>query len=256
MNPRKFFAELQRRNVYRAGVIYTMSAWLLIQVTTQVFPFFEIPKWVVRSIIVVLVFGFPLALALAWAFELTPEGIVKTDEVPPGKSIRWETGRKLDFVIIGILAVAIAFLLFLRFSPSHRRDAEIPEKSIAVLPFANLSADKENAFFADGIQDDILTSLARIGELKVISRTSVMPYRATGERNIRDIGQALGVAYLLEGSVRGERSHFVVVVYRLLPVMQVHSVTGLKDGQFFGSRIVLKTDEADVARAQYREQVG
>ena len=214
MDPRKFFAELRRRNVYRAGVIYAMSAWLLIQVATQVFPFFEIPNWVVRAIIVVLALGFPVALALAWAFELTPEGIVKTDDVPPGKSVRWQTGRKLDFVIIGILTVAITSLLYLRFSPSHRRDraAEIPEKSIAVLPFANLSDDKENAFFAEGIQDDILTSLSRIGDLKVISRTSVLSYREINRRNTREIGEALGVAYLLEGSVRGERSHFVVNV--------------------------------------------
>ena len=157
-----------------------MAAWLLIQIATQVFPFFEIPNWVVRATIVVLVLGFPVALTFAWAFEITPEGIMKTDEVPPGKSIRWKAGRKIDFVIIGILALAIAFLLYLRFSPSHRQDraAELPEKSIAVLPFANLSDDKENAFFAEGIQDDILTSLSRIGDLKVISRTSVMPYRA------------------------------------------------------------------------------
>ncbi len=213
MDPRKFFAELQRRNVYRAGVIYTMSAWLLIQVATQVFPFFAIPNWVVRSIIVVLVIGFPFALILAWAFELTPEGIVKTDEVAPGKSIRWETGRKLDFAIIGILTLAIGFLLFLRFSPWKEHEAEIPTKSIAVLPFSNLSDNKENAFFAEGIQDDILTSLSRIGELKVISRTSIMRYRAGGtQRNTREIGKALGVAYLLEGSVRGERNHFVVNV--------------------------------------------
>ena len=120
---RAFFAELRRRNVYRAGVIYAMAAWLLIQVATQVFPFFEIPNWVVRLIVVVLVIGFPVALALAWAFEITPEGIVKTDDVPPEKSIRWQAGRKLDFVIIGILAVAIGFLLFLRFSPSHQSEA-------------------------------------------------------------------------------------------------------------------------------------
>jgi TolB-like protein/Flp pilus assembly protein TadD len=211
-----FFAELRRRNVYRAGVIYALAAWLLIQIATQAFPFFAVPNWVVRATVVVLVLGFPVALTFAWAFELTPEGIMKTDEVPPGKSIRWKAGRKIDVVIIGVLALAIAFLLYLRFSPSHRQDraAELPEKSIAVLPFANLSDDKENAFFAEGIQDDILTSLSRIGDLKVISRTSVMPYRADRgkERNTREIGESLGVAYLLEGSVRGERSHFVVNV--------------------------------------------
>jgi TolB-like protein/Flp pilus assembly protein TadD len=214
VDPKKFFAELQRRNVYRAGVIYTMSSWLLIQVATQVFPFFEIPNWVIRSIIVVLMLGFPVALVLAWAFELTPEGIVKTDDIPLEKSIRWQTGRKLDFVIIGILTVAISFLLFLRFSPSHRaqRDAGIPEKSIAVLPFENYSAEKENAFFADGIQDDLLTNLAKIKALTVISRTSVMKYRDVGTRDVKDIGKSLGVANILEGSVRRAKDRVAVNV--------------------------------------------
>ena len=199
-----FFAELRRRNVYRAGVIYAMAAWLLIQIATQAFPFFEIPNWVVRATVVVLVLGFPVALTFAWAFEITPEGIMKTDEVPPGKSIRWKAGRKIDFVIIGVLALAIAFLLYLRFSPSHRQDraAELPEKSVAVLPFENLSADKENAYFADGIQDEILTNLAKIADLRVISRTSVMQYKSGAERNLREIGQQLGVAHVLEGSVQ------------------------------------------------------
>ena len=137
---RAFFVELRRRNVYRAGVIYGMVAWLLIQVATQVFPFFEIPNWVVRLIIVLLVIGFPVALALAWAFEITPEGIVRTDEVPSEKTIRWKSGRKVGSVIIAILAIAISILLFLRFSSSQqtRHEADIPEKSIAVLPFENL----------------------------------------------------------------------------------------------------------------------
>jgi len=212
---RAFFAELRRRNVYRAGVIYAMAAWLLIQVATQVFPFFEIPTWIVRLIVVVLVIGFPVALALAWAFEITPEGIVKTDDLPPEKSIRWQAGRKLDFVIIGILAVAIGFLLFLRFSPSRqaKRDAEIPEKSIAVLPFENYSDKKENAFFADGIQDDLLTNLAKIKALTVISRTSVMKYRNVGARDIKEIGKSLGVANVLEGTVRRDKDLVAVNVY-------------------------------------------
>ena len=211
---RAFFAELRRRNVYRAGLIYAMAALLLIQVATQLFPFFEIPNWVFRLIVVVFVIGFPIALALAWTFEITPEGIVKTDDVPPEKSTRWRAGRKLDFVIIAILAVAIGFLLFLRFSPSHqaKRDADIPEKSIAVLPFENYSDEKKNAFFADGIQDDLLTNLAKIKALTVISRTSVMKYRDVGARDIKEIGKSLGVANILEGSVRREKDRVVVNV--------------------------------------------
>ena len=172
---RGFFAELRRRNVYRAGVIYAMAGWLLIQVATQVFPFFEIPNWVVRLIIVLLVLGFPVALAFAWAFEITPEGIVKTDELPPGKSASWQTGRKLDFVIIGILAMAIAVLLFLRFCPlASDPKPRSRKKASRFCPLKIYSDDKENAFFADGIQDDLLTNLAKIKALTVISRTSVM----------------------------------------------------------------------------------
>ena len=211
---RAFFAELRRRNVYRVGLIYAMAALLLIQVASQVFPFFEIPNWIIRLIVVVFVIGFPIALALAWTFEITPEGIVKTDDLPPEKSIRWQAGRKLDFVIIGILALAIGFLLFLRFSPSRqaKRDPDIPEKSIAVLPFENYSDEKANAFFADGIQDDLLTNLAKIKALTVISRTSVMKYRDVGARDIKEIGKSLGVANILEGSVRREKDRVVVNV--------------------------------------------
>src|SRR5262245_23936616 len=211
---RTLFAELRRRNVYRACLIYAMAALLLIQVATQVFPFFEIPNWIIRPIVAVFIIGFPIALALAWTFEITPGGIMKTDDLPPEKSIRWQAGRKLDFVIIAILAVAIGFLLFLRFSPSHqpKRDANIPEKSIAVLPFENYSDDKKNAFFADGIQDDLLTNLAKIKALTVISRTSVMKYRDVGARDIKEIGKSLGVANILEGSVRRDKDRVAVNV--------------------------------------------
>jgi TolB-like protein/Flp pilus assembly protein TadD len=255
VDPRKFLSELKRRNVYRAGVIYMMAAWLLIQVATQVFPFFEIPNWVVRLIVVVVVTGFPFALALAWAFEITPEGIVKTDEVPPEKSIRWQTGRKLDFVIIGILAVAIGFLLFLRFSPSHRakRDADLPEKSIAVLPFENYSDDKGNAFFADGIQDDLLTNLAKIKALTVISRTSVMKYRDVGARDIKDIGKSLGVANVLEGSVRREKDRVAVNVQLIDAFRDRHIWAQRYDRRLadsLGLEGELATEIADALRAQ------
>ena len=214
MKGRAFFAELKRRHVYRAAVVYTMTSWLLIQVATQVFPFFEIPKWIVRLIIVLLVAGFPIAVALAWAFELTPEGLVKTDELPPGKSAGWPAVHRFYSAVIGILAAAIAFLLFLRYSPSHQagRGGEISEQSIAVLPFENYSADKENAYFADGIQDDLLTNLAKIQALTVISRTSVMKYRDIGARDIKEIGKSLGVANILEGSVRREKDRVAVNV--------------------------------------------
>ena len=209
MDLRKFFAELKRRHVYRAAVGYAAIAWLLIQVATQTLPFFETPGWVIRVIIVVLLAGFPVALAWAWMFEVTPEGIVRTEEAPPENSGSRAFGRKIEFIIIAVLTLAVALLLFDRFRTPGGSGAG---KSIAVLPFANMSEEKENAFFADGIQDDILTSLAKISDLKVISRTSVMTYRGAGVRNLREIGAALGVAHILEGSVRRAGNRVKVTV--------------------------------------------
>jgi TolB-like protein/Flp pilus assembly protein TadD len=177
MDARKFFTELKRRKVYRVAVGYAVLAWLLIQVATQTLPFFEIPTWTVRLIIVALVLGFPIALFLSWAFDLTPSGIQRTEDLD---EVKTPAGR---------IAKPPA-------SPP-------PEKSIAVLPFENFSNDEQNTYFADGIQDDILSSLAKVADLKVISRTSVRQYR-TGTRNLREIGEALGVAYVLEGTVRRE----------------------------------------------------
>ena len=143
-----------------------------------------------------------MALLLAWAFELTPEGVKRTDEVPRGQSIARSTGRKLDFAIIGVLALAVALLVFDRFRPKRQTPASgIADKSIAVLPFENLSRDPDNAYFATGVQDEILTRLAKVAELKVISRTSTQRYQSS-PANLREIAQQLGVAHILEGSVQ------------------------------------------------------
>jgi TolB-like protein/Tfp pilus assembly protein PilF len=213
MDWRRFLGELQRRNVYRVAVTYTVVSWVLIQIATQVFPFFEIPTWAVRVVVLLLILGFPVALILAWAFELTPEGIKRTEDVAPHESIRHHTGRKL--LALAAVAAAIAVALFLvQFArrtwttakqdsaPAFEINGAIPEKSIAVLPFSNLSGEQENAFFADGVQDEILANLAKVADLKVISRTSVMLYKAGTPRNAREIGRRLGVTYLLEGSVQ------------------------------------------------------
>jgi TolB-like protein/Flp pilus assembly protein TadD len=213
MNWRRFLGELQRRNVYRVAVTYAVVSWVLIQIATQVFPFFEIPTWAVRVVVLLLILGFPVALILAWAFELTPEGIKRTEDVPPHESIRRHTGRKL--LAFAAVAAAIAVGLFLvQFArrawttenqdstPSLEIAQSIPEKSIAVLPFNNLSAEGENVFFTDGIQDEILANLAKVADLKVISRTSVMVFKPGNPRNVREIGRQLGVAHLLEGSVQ------------------------------------------------------
>jgi serine/threonine-protein kinase len=172
---KNFFAELRRRKVYRLAVTYAIGGWLVIQIATQVFPPLELPNWTVKLVIAAVVLGFPVALTLAWAFDLTPEGIKRTDDEDSSRPI------------------------------SSRKVAEIPEKSIAVLPFDNFSDDIQNAYFADGIQDDILSNLAKVADLKVTSRTSVRQYK-TGTRNLREIGEALGVAYILEGSVRRENN--------------------------------------------------
>jgi TolB-like protein/Tfp pilus assembly protein PilF len=211
MNPKGFFGELRRRNVYKVAAAYAIVSWLIIQVATQVFPVLEIPNWCVRLVIVLLALGFPVAVILAWAYELTPEGIKRTEAVVREKSIERQTGRRLDFLIIAVLLAAIFFLVYQRFYPGERVSGT-PEKSIAVLPFENMSDDKENAFFADGIQDDILTSLAKIRDLKVISRTSVMPYRGAAKNNLPEIAKALGVVNVLEGSVRRGEGRVVVSV--------------------------------------------
>ena len=172
---KSFFAELKRRKVHRVAIAYAVAAWLLIQIATQVFPFFEIPNWAVRLVVIMLVLGFPIALILSWIFDLTPQGIRRTDEadrdLAPPAGMRSATTRN------------------------------IPEKSIAVLPFENLSDDKENEYFAAGVHDDVLSSLAKVADLKVISRTSVQQFKS-GARNLREIGRALGVAHILEGTAR------------------------------------------------------
>jgi TolB-like protein/Tfp pilus assembly protein PilF len=216
MNSGNFFAELKRRNVYKVAVAYAIVAWLLIQVATQVFPFFEIPNWAVRLVVLLLILGFPIALFLAWAFEITPEGIKRAEDVSPQESITKHTGRKLIWTTIVLAVIAAGLLAFQMLRPqgatAPRPDASaarteaatgsLPEKSIAVLPFENLSRDPDNAFFTDGVQDEILTDLAKVADLKVISRTSVMQYKTGAQRNLREIAQQLGVAHLLEGSVQ------------------------------------------------------
>ena len=213
MSSRNLFSELKRRNVYKVAVAYAVVAWLLIQVATQVFPFFEIPNWAVRLVVLLLIIGFPVALILSWAFEITPEGIKRAEEVDPNESITPHTGRKIVGLTIALGLIAAGLLTFQLLRPKTTASRAsgtpptvaaplaIPEKSIAVLPFENLSDEKSNAYFADGIQDEILTRLSKIASLKVISRTSTQKYKSAPD-NLRDVGKQLGVANLLEGSVQ------------------------------------------------------
>src|SRR5207253_10450193 len=189
-----FFEEVKRRKVYRVAVAYVIAAGGIIQLASAAFPAWELPNWSLRLVIVLLLIGFPIALILAWAFDVTSQGIKATPEVAaPGSHLRRNI---IMLVATGIIISAAAGFFLLPRAAARKID-----KSIAVLPFENLSDEKENAYFADGIQDDILTNLSKIGELKVISRTSVMSFRGHAP-NVRDIGKALGVSTILEGSVR------------------------------------------------------
>src|SRR6266511_4417592 len=203
VNPTKFLTELKRRNVYRAAVAYGVVAWFLTQLTTQVFPFFEIPNSAVRFVVIALAIGFPIAMLLSWLYEFTPEGIVRTEDLDPvqARSVQRATGRILDFIIIGVLLLVIGMLIVGRLPFYRQTGGSISQKSIAVLPFENLSEDKANAYFADGIQDEILTRLSKIADLKVISRTSTQHYKSAPE-NLPEIARQLGVAHILEGRVQ------------------------------------------------------
>src|SRR6266496_2678848 len=189
-----FFDEVKRRKVYRVAAAYIIAAGGAIQLASASFPAWELPNWALRLVIVLLLIGFPIALILAWAFDVTPEGIRATPSVAGPRTHR----RRNVIMLVAtgvIISAAVGFFLLPRVA-AHKID-----KSIAVLPFESLSDEKENAYFADGIQDDVLTNLSKIGDLKVISRTSVMPYRGKAS-NVREIGKALGVGAILEGSVR------------------------------------------------------
>src|SRR6184192_4943408 len=189
-----FFEEVKRRKVYRVAVAYIIAAGGIIQLASAAFPAWELPNWALRLVIVSLLIGFPIALILAWAFDVTPQGIKTTPTTAvPGAHRRRNV---IMLVATGVIISAAAGFFLLPRAVARKID-----KSIAVLPFENLSDDKENAYFADGVQDDILTNLSKIGDLKVISRTSVMGYRGRAS-NLREIGKTLGVSAILEGSVR------------------------------------------------------
>src|SRR6202158_396279 len=201
-----FFAELKRRNVYKVAVAYAVVSWLLIQAASIFFPAFDAPPWVMKIFIIVIIFGFPVALIFSWAFEITPEGIKLESEIEPNKSITRGTGRKIVALTIAVAAVAAGLFVYQLVrsksdTPSSPSTATIANKSIAVLPFDNLSRDPDNAYFCEGVQDEILTRLAKVADLKVISRTSTQHFKSTPD-NLPQIAKQLGVAHILEGSVQ------------------------------------------------------
>src|SRR5438094_8067040 len=184
------FAELKRRNVYKVAVAYAVVAWLLIQAASIVLPAFDVPPWVMKVFIIVIIFGFPLALIFSWAFEITPEGIKLESEIEPNKSVTRRTGRKIVATTIALAVVAAGLFVYQLVrsrststpqntaSAARTEAATVSQKSIAVLPFDNLSRDPDNAYFCEGVQDEILTRLAKVADLKVISRTSTQHFKS------------------------------------------------------------------------------
>ncbi len=221
------FQELKRRNVFRVGLAYVVTAWLIVQVADVALEAFDTPAWVMKTLLLLLIMGFPMALVFAWAFEKTPEGIKLEKNVDRSQSMTPATGKKLDKGIIVALAIAVVFLLYREATAPDRVVTEkapgakqpiaevtgslstnfltgepaLGEKSIAVLPFANMSEDESNAYFASGVQEDILTYLSKVADLRVISRTSVLQY-AGFKGDVRQVARELGVSHILEGSVR------------------------------------------------------
>lgn len=196
-----FFSELQRRNVYKVVVAYAVAGWLIIQVATQVSPFLEIPTWVVRMVIALVVLGFPVAAISAWAFEVTPQGIRRTEEADAVRGSQNQYRHAWIYVVLICGAVSVALFFLGRYTSGNKSEI-LSDKSIAVLPFDNVSEDKAFVYFADGVQDEILTDLAKIADLKVISRTSVMQYKDQTALNLPEIAQVLKVSHVLEGSVQ------------------------------------------------------
>ena len=237
-----FFTEFKRRNVFKVGIAYLVLAWVVVQITSEAVPALHLPEWINTAVFFFGLLGFPFALFFAWAFEITPDGIKKESDIAPEDSISSHTGRKLDFIIIGLLVIGMGYFIYeSRFStvtdmpnataesidtmPDPDKAVLVPEqstdKSIAVLPLINMSANPENAFFAGGVHEDILTNLSRIEGLKVISRTSVMRF-INSKMSLRDIGVALGVNYIVEGSVRRIENHVRVTVQLIDARNDVH----------------------------------
>src|SRR5512132_2281737 len=200
MNPKIFFGELKRRNVYKVAVAYIVAGWALSQGIAQVFPVFDVPIWVIRLLVLLIIVGLPVALVLAWTFEITPTGLKRTEAADAAG----QQSKSRAWIYVALIGAAISVALFFlgRYTaPIQRGAAGVAEKSIAILPFENLSEETGNAYFAEGVQDEILTRLAKIADLKVISRTSTQRFKSSPD-NLREVAKQLGVANILEGSVQ------------------------------------------------------
>src|SRR5437667_5372732 len=220
-----FFSELKRRNVYKVAVAYAVVGWLIAQIAAQIFPFLEIPNWVVRFVIVLIAIGFPIALVIAWAFEATPEGIKRTEIADTMPAVAGQKKHAWIYVVIVGAAISVALFFLGRYTAGNKSVAsvpnELPAKSIAVLPFDNLSRDPDNAYFAEGVQDEILTRLAKVADLKVISRTSTQRFKSAPS-DLREIAKQLGVMNIVEGSVQKANDQVRVNVQLINAMTDAH----------------------------------
>src|SRR5438093_4301867 len=228
MNFANFFAELKRRNVYKVAVTYAVVGWLIAQIATQIFPFLEIPNWVVRLIIVLIAIGFPIAVVIAWTFEATPEGIKRTEVADTMPAVAGQKKRAWIYVVVIGAAISVALFFLGRYTAQSREGGRppatagsLPQTSIAVLPCDNLSRDPDNAYFAEGVQDEILTRLAKVADLKVISRTSTQRFKSAPS-DLRDIAKQLGVMNILEGSVQKANDQVRVNVQLINALTDAH----------------------------------
>ena len=216
MNLARLFAELKRRHVYRAAIAYGVVAWLLVQIATQVFPFFEIPNWIVRLVVLTTILGFPAALIIAWAFEMTPEGLKRADEIRPDEYLpRWSTRGFVALVItIAILAAGVPLVHLSRSKPIFLSrvtdDSPLSQKSVAVLPLLNESGDSDDEYFSDGLSEELIAALAQVKGLKVIGRSSSFRFKGHKDDS-KSVGEKLGVSTLLEGTVRKDGSRVRIV---------------------------------------------
>jgi TolB-like protein/Tfp pilus assembly protein PilF len=227
------WAELKRRNVVKVAVAYAIVGWLLVEVASTVLPTFEAPQWVLQTVTFVIVLGFPLALILAWAFELTPEGIKREKDVDRSASITHRTGRKLDFLIIGVLGIAVIYFVSEKFFWSEEGPTLKPAvtgQSVAVLPFVDMSPNKDQEYFSDGIAEELLNQLSKIRGLQVPGRTSTFAFKGQNA-DFRVIGEKLHVAHILEGSIRkaGERVRITVQLVKAADGFHLWSQTYDRD---------------------------
>jgi TolB-like protein/Flp pilus assembly protein TadD len=249
------YEELKRRNVFRVAIAYSIIAWVLAQVSDLAFDNFGTPDWVAKTFLFLLVVGLPLAVFFAWAFELTPEGIKKEKDVDRTASITPQTGKKLNYVIICVLVVAVGFLLSKQFetideeAPFEVTQTDTSKLSIAILPFENRSNREEDEFFAEGIHDDLLTTIANIGSMKVISRTSVMKYKDSAKQ-IPEIAEELGVANILEGGIQRSGSQVRINVQLIDAETDEHLWAEIYDRQLTAENLFVIQSEVSNAIAQ------